>query len=416
MARLWRLSQYGLIFAASKSTVLLAPLLAAAVLSQTAYGRVEWWLALSLSLGPLVGMGAAGVVAYGTVGGKLERHLRTATMFTLLVAATLVVLALSMRVFGGSWEEASYGLVTLQCGLICLQTTFSARLKGLGKGALASAIESALYISLLGALLVIRLGIELLDAYAYTLLFLCVLLAAGIVRFTPLPALRRWPRRNYRAFLRVGAVFMVGGALMGGFMAAPRVLLGFWSTPERIAEFTLAFRWLSMAIVVHQFVNTVFFRNIFGDIDIRKRERLLSITVAMVAFGVIAVAEFVKIASLLQPSIPTPHDLGLLLPIALGMILWATTACLEGSLYRLAASGRQTRSVALGCVVLIAVAGGWAISGGEPTYGVTYAWISGLATIIASQYFSLRALGQNFSLLLKSLILIIFCTTILLKP
>ncbi len=403
--KLLHLSWRGILFALAKSPVFLAPLLAATILSQAAYGRVEWWLAISLSLGPMANMGAAGVVAYGTIGRKLQRHLRTATIFTLLIAMSLFVFALAVRFFNESWEEASYGLIALQCALICLQTTLSSRLKGLGKGAWASAVESSLYISLLFALLAVEIRLEFFSTYAFTLIFLGSILTTGLIRVTPLPDFSRWLRRNYRSFFDIGFRFMAGSALMGVFMAAPRVLLGIWSTPERVAEFSLAFRWLSVAILIHQFINTMFFRTVFGNIETRKREQLLTFSVSLVGLGAVAAAGFIKIAPQVHSNIPVPEDFGLLVPIGLGIIFWAVTACFEGCLHRLAASAKQTRSVALGCTTLLAISGVCAAIGLDAVYSIAYAWIIGLAAIIGSQYMSLRALGEHFPLLIFFLLI-----------
>lgn len=365
------------------------------------YGELEWWLALSLILSPLISMGAAGVIAYGTIGGKLRNDLNTATIFTLTIAILIIIIAAILSLLHENWNEASYTLIGFQSALVCLQTTLSARLKGLGRGAWASVTESTLYFCLLLALLATAIGLDFLTAYASALLFLSVVLAAALSQFTPLPSPRHWLRRNYRNFLHVGSRFMIGGALMGTFMGAPRVFLGFWSTPEQVAEFALTFRWLSISIVIHQFVNTVFFRSIFGDIEERRRERILAITVTMVALGAIAVSMALRHAPLQRMELPLPEDIGLLAPLAIGMILWATTACLEGSLYRMGASTEQMRAVALGCLAFLAVVA-TTMSEESPAYQAAYAWLAGLTTIICSQYFSLRRLEQNMPLILQT--------------
>jgi hypothetical protein len=278
MRRIVYLGQHALIFALAKSAVLIAPLIAAGLLSKSLYGTVEWWLALSLAFGPVLAMGAPGLVAYGTLGSKLRRHVRTATVFVIIAATTLLLISIVAPLLGLDWKNSLFGPVALQCAIVALQTTLSARLKGLGKGAWASLVESTLYLSLLCAVLLNWQGLDFVLSFMGLMLLASGLLILGLIRFVPLPSLSGWHRRNYRAFLHVGLHFMTGGALMAGFMALPRISLGAISSPEKVAEFALIFRWLSITIIAHQFINTVFFRKIFADLGSHERDRVLAST------------------------------------------------------------------------------------------------------------------------------------------
>jgi len=406
MQRIWHLGQHGLIFAAAKSSVLIAPLLAAAMLSQSLYGTVEWWLALSMSIGPVVGMGAPTIVAYGSVGRRLYRHVRTATISVLLMALGLVVFALAMPIVGQGWLQSFYGPVALQCAVIILQMTLSARLKGIGKGAWASVAESTLYICLLGALLLTLLGADFVLSFMLCMLFVCVLLATGIFRLVHIPSVRRWPLRNFRACFHVGLRFMTGAALMGVFMATPRISLGFLASPEVVASFALVFRWLSISIVAHQFINTVFFRHIYGDVAERQRDRALALTVAVVALSALGIVVFLRFGPTLLPiPLPIPKDLGLALPIAAAMVMWATTACLEGSLFREGASSAQARAVTFGLTAQLVALAVFSAVFSNLVYGVTYAWLIGLVALIFFQWWILRARGRKMTNLIRTLLI-----------
>ncbi|TBU91620.1 hypothetical protein DNJ95_14380 [Stutzerimonas kirkiae] len=397
------LGQHGLIFVLAKSAVLIAPLLAAGLLSQSLYGTVEWWLALSLSFGPLLAMGAPGLIAYGTLGDKFRRHVRTATVFVLIAVTVLLLLALAMPLLGLDWKSSFYGPVALQCAVVALQMTLSARLKGLGKGAWASLVESTLYLSLLCALLLNWQGFDFILSFMGLLLFACSLLIGGVIRFLPVPSLSRWQRRNYRAFLRVGLHFMAGSTLMGIFMALPRISLGLLASPEKVAEFALVFRWLSISIVAHQFISTVFFRTIFTDIDTRKRDRMLSSAVLLVAFGTVSIVFALYIAQALNLPLPIPTSMELVWSMSIVMVMWSATACFEGSLYREGASLAQIRAIVSGLFVQILVLALVAVlaSGNVLLYGVSYAWLLGLVITIAVQNLALRIAGQEMFFLLR---------------
>lgn len=404
MRRILHLGRHGLIFFFAKSAVIIAPLAAAGLLTQSLYGTVEWWLALSLSFGPLLVMGAPGLVAYGTLGYKLRRHVRTATVFVLIAVSVLLLLVLMMPLLGLGWKTSFYGPVALQCSVVALQMTLSARLKGLGKGAWASLVESTLYLSLLCALLLNWQGLDFVLSFMVLLLLASSLLIGGVIRFIPIPSLSRWPRRNYRAFLPIGLQFMAGGALMGIFMALPRISLGVLASPERVAEFALVFRWLSISIIAHQFINTVFFRTIFTDVCARKRNRMLASTVLLVACGTLSIVFALHIAQTLNLPFPIPSSMGLVWSMSIVMVMWSATACFEGCLYREGASLAQMWAIVSGLLVQILVLGFITVMayGDVLLVGVSYAWLLGFVAMILVQHRALRAINSCMSWLMRA--------------
>lgn len=389
MKWIWRLGRHGLIFTLAKSVVLVAPLLAASILTSTEYGSVEWWLALSMALGPIIGLGAPSVVAYGSVNRQQYRHVRTATVCVLMLASTLLVFALALPLFGREWGHDFYGPVALQCAVIMLQMTLAARLKGTDKGAWAAVAESALYLCLLVALLGVLFGADFVMAFMLCMLVVCVLLALLLARLVAVPALRRWPSRNFRACLGIAWRYMLGAALMAGFMALPRVALGFLESPQVVASFALVFRWLSISIIAHQFINTVFFRHIYGDVPERRRDYAFALIVSVVAIGALFIVLFVGFGEAFVPfPLPFPQATDLALPMAMVMILWAATACLEGSLFREGAALKQSRSVAIGLFVQVLALSVCLMGAFDVLQGMTYAWIAGLMALIIAQFLS----------------------------
>jgi hypothetical protein len=418
MRRLIYLGKHGLIFAIAKSSVLFSPLLAAGILSKSQYGSVEWWLALSLSFGPVFAMGAPGLVAYGTLGDKYSRHVSTATVFVLITATALLLLAFVMPVFGLDWHRSLYGPVLVQCAVIALQMTLAARLKGLGKGAWASLVESSLYLSLLCALIVSWKGLDFVNSFICLMLLTSVLLIAGLMCSVSIPRLPRWTKLNYRAFLRASMPFMAGGALMGIFMAMPRISLGFFASPGKVAEFALVFRWLSIAIVAHQFINTVFFRKIFADGDPQRRDRMLAATVFIVAILSVCIVLTLQLTHSLNVPLPIPPTLNLAWSMCIVMFMWSGSASLEGSLYRVGASLVQVRATVFGLTFQLLTLGLITVLGvgEELLFGVTSAWLIGFFVMIYFQWRGLKATGEKVRWLMRvlvALILIPVCTLFL---
>lgn len=393
MRLLLRIGRHGFIFAAAKSAVLIAPLLAASMLTQAQYGSVEWWLALSMALGPVIGFGAPSVVAYGSVSRQLQRHVRTATVCVLAIAIALVFFAFLMPLLGRDWAHYFYGPVALQCAVVIQQMTLAARLKGTGKGAWASVAESTLYLCLLLALLSKLMGAGFIAAFVFWMVVASVLLAVGLVALVRVPSLWRWPNRNFKACLAVGWRFMLGAALMAGFMATPRIALGFLAPAETVAAFALVFRWLSISIIAHQFINTVFFAHIYGDVSERRRDIAIAIVISVVASGALLIVLFLALGQGLLPfQLPFPHEKVLFLPMAMVMVMWAMTACLEGSLYRQGSALKQSFAVVMGLSVMLLILAVNVMSVQDALLGMTYAWMGGLLVLIAVQFWRL---GQH---------------------
>lgn len=405
-----KLGQHGLIFIFAKSAVLLAPLLAAAVLSRSLYGTVEWWISLSIALGPLVSMGAPGIIAYGTVGQQFRKYVTSAIVYVMGAAGALITISLFAPLLGVSWQEHFIGPVALQCALVILQLALSARLKGLGKGAWASLIESSLYLSFLIALILKLQGLNFINAFAFCMLISSVLIMFGLYRSISEKGSTGWKKFNFRGFFKAGVPFLIGGALMGGFIALPRITLGMFSISERVAEFALAFRWLSIAIVAHQFINTVFFRKIFSNVGHESRDKLLALSVSIVASGSLVILVFLFAADHGGYPIPLPKSLDVSWWVSLCIIMWAGSASFEGVLYREAAAFSQVRAVAVGLTGQLIFTAFIVFYLHEDLYlqGIAIAWTLSFVVLSLMQCLALRQAGISMPRLSKVLIGI-FC-------
>ncbi|KFN47906.1 hypothetical protein N790_07085 [Arenimonas malthae CC-JY-1] len=389
---LLKLGRHGLLFALAKSAVLVAPILAASLLGVAEYGAVEWWIAMSLIVGPLIGFGAHGVVAYGSVGSQDRRHIRTAVVVVIAASAALDLASVAVLI-AGVGGSSLFAPVALQSAVVVLQLTVSARLKGLGRGAWASVAESSLYLSLLAAVGLAWMGSNFVEAYLIVLLVASVGLISVLLSSVGMRPSLSWLERDFRGFVRRGVGYLVGGVLLGLFMSMPRAVLGFAGSVEAVAQFAIAFRWLSIAIVAHQFINTLFFRRLFADSTPGSRDGPLATTVLLVAFAALAVIGLLAsgLPSRFGVAIPRPGTLVWLLAAAI--VLWSATACMEGALFRVGAIGDQSRAVCAGLLAQIAANLALMKVIDDRILLVTVAWLIGLATMIAGQHRKLRQAG-----------------------
>jgi hypothetical protein len=383
-----RLSGHAVLFGASKSSVLFAPFLAAWLLSKAEYGALEWWLSLSMTLGPIMALGAHGVVAYGSLGGVFTPYVRAAVMYVCLVCSCALLFVLLLPVAGIDWKVSFVGVVTLQSAMVVLQLALSARLKGLGKGAWASLAESALYIALMLSLLLTVVGVDFVLGFMLVMIAVELCMLWLLIKISDLPSANYWFHEDYKKMFSLSHKFFIGGTLMGAFMAGPRLLMGGISDATLVASFSIVFRWLSIAIIIHQFINTFYFRQIYRG-DLTKRKFALLGCVGLVAIFSVLIAFAVSSQFVRSFNIPLPdsNDIWLVWSMAGVMILWSASASFEGVLSSAGRVMSQSIAVALGLIVFLIIFGSFYFTGGtDHKFSLTIAWLAGFISMVAVQF------------------------------
>lgn len=411
-----RILKHAGIFFVAKSTVLIAPFFAAAFLSQKLYGQTEWWLSLSMAIGPLLGFGASGVIAYGTLGGEAKRYVRPAVFFVVSLSLTVLLGCLICIFFLDSWKNNFLTVVSVMSVSVALQLVTSSRLKALGRGAWASVIESNLYIVLLLAVfLSLWLG-DFIEIFV-SLLFLYCLVVIFFISKSMLFGKRFFFRmRRFFGFFRLGFGFLVSASLMGVFMASPRIFLGSFDGPEAVAQFSLVFRWLSISIIIHQFSITVFFKSIYAQPQTDRQVYLLASVVACVAVFSFFLALLVNYKPYAALGIPYPPKVSfdLIMLMALVMTFWAASASLEGILYRAGALNFQGRATAVGLIVVVILLAVINALNLQELKWVAAAWAIGHFFILSFQFKFIRDSGLYFKPILNvCVVAVLVCVTCL---
>lgn len=239
-------------------------------------------------------------------------------------------------------------------------------------------------------------GFDFTKSLISMLTFGWLILVFVIIWHNPSTFVTTSPEDELLKFFKVGVRFMVAGALMGLFMTMPRMALGILSGPNHVAAFALDFRWLSISIAAHQFINTVYFIKIFAATSDRQRDILQAITIYIVAFGNLCIIAFLQLIQKLDTGIPAPESLDQAWIFAIAMVLWSTTSCLEGNLQRHNANAAQIRSVLWGIVVV--TTGSLVLSLAEYNNSIvamSYIWTAGFLAIILAQLRAMKLLKRT---------------------
>lgn len=396
----------GALFGASKAVVLVAPLLAAGTLEQALYGSVEWWVSIATPLSLVFSLGAPGVLAYASSLGDASGGAATAAKYSIAISALLNVVAITS--FFGIFSSPNLGLAIIlqSSALIVIQTALAAALKASGRGAWASLAESSFFTCLLLSCLATLLGLDFLHSFA---LFLGIGWTANsliLIIASELRASSSHSLSNALAFFRTGSRFMLAGLLMAIFMTSPRIALGTQANPIDIAGFAICFRWLSISIASHQFVNTVFFKKIYIDPNIAKRDTFQAVIVCLVLLGCTFITGFLQFIKHFEFSLPLPKDMSHILPFSIAMVLWSGSSCLEGNLQREGRNGAQIISVFSGLLVFICLSIIFrTYLDGDAVILMAWAWVGGFSAIFLSQVIYLHRADNKATRLRNAVIL-----------
>ena len=338
-----------IIFGFSKSAVLIAPLLAASVLTKDEYGLLEWALSFSMMSALFLSLGAGGVIAF-----EIVKHERSDLIITALSYISFLTFFLGFTTAVIVLIDSDIVAMLLGfTGIFLGQFALSSYMKAKGMGAFASVVDSFIYILiLLLVLFSIIIGDQRLHLFillsAATLFFSVILFRIGGNEF-------RRHKNKFFKFVKTGAPIMLASFATVGFMNLPRVLIGDLGTMEDVADFALYFRWAALALLVYQFMVIINFRKIY-QLDHITLDRYIScISLAVLIIGALFVTtmpmlrefEICKQLQFPQKNLPVQS-----LMVAI-VAIWTLSASLEGLFYREHLTIFQIYSTISGILVLL---------------------------------------------------------------
>lgn len=348
-----------------------------------------------MALGPLLGFGASGVLSYGSLGGRARHYVDAAALYVISASAFTVVSSLLLFAINTNSFDLDVGVPILMCCCVMQQVAISSRLKALNRGAWASLVESGVYISLLVALIVSYFS----GAFSLALFFaLIVVIVVGFFILLHV-AVDLGRLRNsvlkVPGFFKLGCQYLIGSSIMAVFMASPRIYLGWSDSSLAVAEFSLIFRWFSISIIMHQFINTIFFRFIYTS-ESTKRAIIISFVICAVGVLCFFILTLVSFKPFDFLGVPYPDaDFLSMWAFGLIMVLWAATASLEGVLLRLDSTITQIFCVIVGMVVASSSLTLCYYFGLVELIWITWAWLIGFFSMVSLQLYIASVKGQR---------------------
>ncbi len=316
-----------LIFFISKACILIAPIFAAAVLSKENYGLIEWALSFAMIFSSVFSFGSGNTIAFENLKKEGRKLVHLGQKYSMIICfiffSTTLVVAESMPYAG---------LILGISSIFVIQYALSARLKSDGKGAFAGLVDSSFYILLLILTLIISVteNENILSGYAFSIVGL-LLLSVVFLRTDFNKGLSTQDLKLY--FVRGAKIILATNASLI-FFNLPRIFLGNESL-SLVAEFSLYFRWASIAIIIYRFFSLVYFRDLY-TMSIKKFDRSISfISVGVLLFGFIILFSIQYINSLQMNISGIPLNNTSIQFMLISIIcLWCISGSLEGLIYR----------------------------------------------------------------------------------
>jgi len=306
---------------------LIAPIFAAAVLSKENYGLIEWALSLAMIFSSVFSFGSGNTIAFENLKNEGRKLVHLGQKYSMVICFIFLIITLVLT------KTIPYaGLISGISSIFVIQYALSARLKSDGKGAFAGLVDSSFYILLLILTLIISVieNENIISGYVFSivgfLLLLVVLFKTDFNKAVKVQDVKIYFTRGSKILLATTASLI--------FFNLPRIFLGNESL-SLVAEFSLYFRWASIAIIIYRFFSLIYFRDLY-TMSIKKFDRsifLIGIGVFFFGFLILLIMTSINTIKLNISGIPENNFLIQILLISI-ISLWCISGSLEGLIYK----------------------------------------------------------------------------------
>lgn len=291
MPRLPRFLLPILSFGLSKASVLFAPLLLAATIPLAAYGQLEANLAWAALVAPILAMGLPAAVPYFLLKEQKFSNKPLIACCATAIGGCVVLLQLGYFLLGVQPVAVSVMVIAT---VFSLQFVWSAFLKSESKPAIASMLDGGFYsLLMLFAVACLWLPLEKVLPWLDVLVWLYLLLLCGIGGFW------LWQGRrllhpphvaHLRTLFRYCLPYVLPGLGMLAIINGGRIMAHYWLGSEAVGVYAFLFRLAAPAIVMHQLLATLFFKQLYIAPAVQLDRYFPVVIFAVLATGVMAVA------------------------------------------------------------------------------------------------------------------------------
>jgi len=345
-----RVALQAAIFCVFKAIVLVAPLAASHVYPLATYGALEWTIALATTLLPVAALGLTAAIPYfllhvqkADVAASIRLYGRGLTVVGVVAAAAALVTG-----------HLLWGLVIASTAAFAGQALWSAFEKAGGRPARASAYDAGFYVALLGAVTASAVsGVGLEAVVGGLLLYLLVLFWRS---FSGVGG-----GHQLRVALAYGMPFVIPTVAMVGLVNSGRAIAGYALPSDQMGLYGFVFRIVAPAVLVHQLLGILYFRQLYATRDSRSLDRYfmaVAVGVGFVAGGLFLAVPLVdtELSDVLAMAKSDPNFARIHYWLSVQMILWVGLALVEPIMARENRAGAQTAVLSVVLAAFVAAA------------------------------------------------------------
>lgn len=380
-----------MIFFISKACILIAPIFAASVISKESYGLIEWALSLSMISSSIFSFGSGNTIAFENLKSNGKNLVYFGQKYSMLLCVIFLILTLMLT------KNFPYiGLISGISSIFVIQYALSARLKSDGKGALAGLVDSSFYILLIILTLIISVveSENIISGYAFSIIgFLLLLLVYFKTNFKI-----GFNNQDIKKYFSRGLKIVMATTFSLIFFNLPKIFLGNESL-RLVAEFSLYFRWSSIAIIVYRFFSLVYFKDLY-TMDIKKFDKsifFISIITLIFGFSILSCLAYINNFRIDISGIPQTNFLIQFFLINI-ISLWCISGSLEGLIYREKKPLNHFYATAIGIFFFVASLTFFQNYENNLILNLIQSWLLGFIAIIFFQIYFLKnedGIGKN---------------------
>lgn len=338
-------------YAASKASVLFAPLLLSAILPLSTYGMVEYSLSIGQILSVGLALGTPSSIPYLLLkrGKPLYEAIFGLHVIVVVIACILVFAICEVTGF------TAVGMAALCAGISVIQSVESAKFRSAGNPIGSSLAEGVLY----GLIMVFGIGafLQVIPRSLTGLKWLFTIYLLGslvwnVSRF-PWKMSRLRMRRLYRISVNYGIRIVPASIANVGLVSSGRFFIGQIGSFELVAVYSLIYRMCAPIVAIHQFATNLIFPNLYTAIARKFESYFVLLTSLLITCGlfICLIGPHFAVYILHEKALLIAKRTDLFLMMSIVMVLWSQLSLMELFMERENRAYLQLPGFFFGCII-----------------------------------------------------------------
>ncbi len=244
------------LFSFFKFITLIAPLYAASVVNSDDYGFLEFALSTAYLGALLLLFGSTRAISFGILKQE-DSAVFSAMVYIISISFLLAIVFLVLRFM--NWGGYSYYLAFSFVIVFVLQQALGSFFRSKAMGRVASLNDSTIYLALMLAVYLVSVDFIGFDEALWIFFWVFVFQFFFFIKIFKSECFNQC---RFEFSFSENLSIITGVFLSIAVLHVPKIL-GYFISPQLVAEFSLLFRYLAIAVIFQQFITVFFFKDIY---------------------------------------------------------------------------------------------------------------------------------------------------------